>query len=1574
MSRSVEHRKLSPASSALAIIMALTVIGAPFVVGSSAGEPSEETVLRMGFVDMVESLNPNIGLNEVSWIFYGLVYDCLQSVNEGLAPSPNLAIGWGVAEDFEPYGSVWDYNLTRNAHWHDGQPLTADDVVFTLNLNAEHYTTMWAYQPYSYFMEYAEKLDDHTVRVHFFDRFTDEPMPIAFGSLLPIHVLPEHLLRSYSATEISFNWDGLFHDSEPPLVGTGPFMATQDIYQEFLVGDKLTLVRNPYYHWAQDRLETVKFDKLEMHFFDDATAMTLALEIGDLDVVQLPTQELADYIALKDKVTNGQLENITAYDGLKCTQHWTSVLINQNTFGPNPSRLDPIIRQAMAIATDKEYINDNFYLGLGEPGTTMISPVNEKWHYEPIGGETYDFDIAAANALLEDAGYRYVDGSTTRLCTADSWAVQENLVPEDYPLTYQMGVRQEHPEEADIARYLQSEWEKIGIGLDYTIMSEAALGAYVYSYAYDTAIWYWASDPDPSYILFCMSENSWNGWNDNMYSTYEYEENFTASIQEFVVNQREEYVDNCQRHHYLDVGHIVLDYVPQAYAWRTDTFSGWGDWEANPGRSIDACWSGNPLYFDLVPTDYDPDYDSRTLMTSAEITGTEGDNGWYVSDVTVEIEKFYLWNDTLAPVTKAILTGDMGENGWATSEVAVELSAVDDISGVDATYYSVDGGAWQTYSEAFLISDEGMHEVVFYSIDGNGNRETNRTVEVNIDWSTPIVVIQLPDGYQFNSSTVVVELLCYDDLSGVWLCECSLDGGSWTICGEDNVVLQDLSDGNHTLNVTVYDRAGNFAQDTVWFSVKSDDTPPAGGNGTVSYFWHDMFNHPLGPWYDNRTLNYGDEWVITDEYPHMYIWTGEPIGNTQIKTFMLLDVNASELPGINMNDNPQFLPYLSGPYGERGGNAVLDWYMNYATFEECAGKLGSQALAYYDGWFVELNGTISLDEQASKTVLGITDAQFDDFDTWWTANGADVEAEWQEWMEYEASGERLCIYTAYEYYLDFVYFVIDGEKVGDEIVLTFDTISWGAEAFIFRWLREAFMPTEWYMEDMTMQATIGPDEANVAIEAAVGYALTASESIETGEPCWVWEAMLQDCVESTYNWPISAFDPYAEMEYFCRYPGNDWHHYVMPYDYTPAAWNLSANETLKIQWPDTELIFFVHDEESAVDPLDSDTLDILVDDVRVFMANVTCNYLQPGPSDLEDQIFIDTENRTIEFVGPIDSWTWSKDQTAHEWLADEWDRLGMLPYGIPFLEFRPDSDGPVPELVIQDVPSSVEEGEPFNFNVTIRDAVTGDPLTGYRGTVNFTSSDPAAVLPENYEYVAGDAGRHEFVVTFDTAGTHWLMAIDVVNSSLVDTISDILVVESPIRALYDMASEEEASVYYRIDSGDWQIYDAPFIISDDGMHVVERYSVDTDGDIEDIRSCEIKVDKTAPELVIGADDGAEFSANDVNITWTCSDACSGVDQLEYSLDGGEFSDCDNDGWILLANLDPGEHDILLKAYDEAGNVETDTLAFVVTPEETVDARDYTLAIGVAVVCIAAAIAVLLMYTLRRKRLGREPSE
>src|SRR4029077_14945436 len=87
-------------------------------------------------------------------------------------------------------------------------------------------------------------------------------------------------------------------------------------------------------------------------------------------------------------------------------------------------------------------------------------------------------------------------------------------------------------------------------------------------------------------------------------------------------------------------------------------------------------------------------------------------------------------------------------------------------------------------------------------------------------------------------------------------------------------------------------------------------------------------------------------------------------------------------------------------------------------------------------------------------------------------------------------------------------------------------------------------------------------------------------------------------------------------------------------------------------------------------------------------------------------------------------------------------------------------------------PSQTTAGAANNFTVTVKDSL-GNVVTGYTGTVHFTSSDAAAVLPNDYAFVAADSGTHTFSATLKTAGSQSITATDASNGSINGTQSGI---------------------------------------------------------------------------------------------------------------------------------------------------------------------------------------------------------
>lgn len=560
---------------------------------SEATHAASSSTLRIGMIEAIDSLNPFIGVNDNAYIFYGLVYDYLTAVDQDLKIKPNLATSWYIVPDELPYGSVWQYNLTHNAYWHDGEPFTADDVVFTIEYQiGPNYASMWAYQPYTRFIDYVEKIDDYTVRIHFKD-IAGNPAPCPFGDALMMPIVPKHIWSEISPFDAGFSYSNYFP------IGTGPFMCTEKTKDEYISGDYITLVKNPRYHGEKEYGKKVNFEKLILKFYLEPAAMLVDIQKGAIDLVAL---NAPNYKNLMDWLERNPTDAIGHYAGLSCTGFSVELIVCMNPESGNKTnnlRLDPEVRKAMAHAINKTFIRDSIYAGYAEIGSTIISPIYGDYYWSPNASEIYDYNISKANAILDAAGYVWDDQHKWRVAGPGN-----PYAPAGTPLKFTATVEQELVEDRDTINFLKEEWKQIGIEIIPEFVNTAQWGTIVYGGSYDLAMTYWSGDPDPNYLLFVQSRFAIGGWSENWYSNPRYDENYTASQQAIDHRTRVGYVHNCSRISYLDAAFIVTVYPYGCWAWRADHFSGWGDWGAHPGRQLSSFWTANDLYFDLEPIEH----------------------------------------------------------------------------------------------------------------------------------------------------------------------------------------------------------------------------------------------------------------------------------------------------------------------------------------------------------------------------------------------------------------------------------------------------------------------------------------------------------------------------------------------------------------------------------------------------------------------------------------------------------------------------------------------------------------------------------------------------------------------------------------------------------------------------------------------------------------------------------------------------------------------------------------------------------------------------------------------------------
>jgi len=178
------------------------------------------------------------------------------------------------------------------------------------------------------------------------------------------------------------------------------------------------------------------------------------------------------------------------------------------------------------------------------------------------------------------------------------------------------------------------------------------------------------------------------------------------------------------------------------------------------------------------------------------------------------------------------------------------------------------------------------------------------------------------------------------------------------------------------------------------------------------------------------------------------------------------------------------------------------------------------------------------------------------------------------------------------------------------------------------------------------------------------------------------------------------------------------------------------------------------------------------------------------------------------------------------------------------------------------------------------------------------------------------------------------------------------------------------ATFYRIGtSGSWSVYSSPFVISSDGNRTVQFYSMDNAGNIESVKNISVRIDRTAPTLSINQTAGFEVTANYAIISWIGTDATTGIDRFEVSIDGGAFVSVGMEMSYNFSGLADGSHNVTVKAIDATGNEVNKTIQFTVNtsvPDGEVPSNDLML-YGAIIAIIVVIIVVALVIMMRKKK-------
>ncbi|MET0687560.1 MAG: ABC transporter substrate-binding protein [Solirubrobacteraceae bacterium] len=510
--------------------------GSPPAAAQDGGKP----ILTIGLQQGIDNMNPIRGYTVAAFEAWNMQYATLTDKK-----AEDFSIAPGLAESWEGEGQEYTYTLRPDLKWSDGQPLTAEDVAWTINTSREeewlnHFATTGNLT--------AEALSDTEVKVT--SDVPDPKLPI-----LDVYILPKHVYGEFDKKGRT-KFDG------QTSVGSGPFTL-----DEFKKGQFARFKSNPNYWQGQPALDEVIIRK-----YNNADAMVAALRSGEVDFVQSPpeTQFLSleeddDFTTLKGAQGGFDELAINGGDGLK---------------KPHPALEDIEVRKAIMHAIDKQTIVDRVLRGLAEPAQAMSVSADPKWTPEIPADQQFDFDLDKANKILDDAGYEDTDGDGVRVMPGGG-----------EPLNFRYAVRSESEVSPQIAEFITGWLKEIGIDTTQKTYDDGQLGEVIGRGDYDMFVWGWTPyvDPDTQLGYFTCDQiasdpdDPLNYYNDANYCDPEYDKLYKQQKVELDPEKRVQIVHDMLTRFYSQAVYLPLYNQADLQAYRTDRFEGFQRQPAETG-------------------------------------------------------------------------------------------------------------------------------------------------------------------------------------------------------------------------------------------------------------------------------------------------------------------------------------------------------------------------------------------------------------------------------------------------------------------------------------------------------------------------------------------------------------------------------------------------------------------------------------------------------------------------------------------------------------------------------------------------------------------------------------------------------------------------------------------------------------------------------------------------------------------------------------------------------------------------------------------------------------------------------
>jgi peptide/nickel transport system substrate-binding protein len=483
-----------------------------------AGQPAYGDIMVRGDIGDASNLIPLLASDSPSHNIAGLVYNGLVKYDKDMEIIGDLAESWDISAG----GLVITFHLRRGVKWHDGQPFTAADVLFTYQVTVDPKTPT-AYAGDFMKVKKAEVLDAYTFRVTYDKPFA--PALISWGNA----VLPRHLLFGKDITKSPL--------SRHPI-GTGPYKL-----KEWIAGQKIVLISNTDYFEGRPYI-----DGYITRIIPDTATMFLELRAQGISLMDLTPLQYT-----RQTENNLFKENFNKYSYLG----FKYVYLGYNL--KNPLFTDKRVRQAISYAINKEEIISGVLLGLGKPATGPYKPGT--WAYNS-NVKIYNFNPQKARQLLSDAGWKDTKGTGI-------------LEKDGKPFIFEIVTNQGNDTRQKCAEIIQRQLKEIGITVKIRILEWAAfVNDFITKRRFDAVILGWSISLDPdAYDVWHSSKTAPEELNFMSYNNPAADEMLERGRSTFDQNQRKKYYDRFQEILAEDQPYTFL-YVPEELIIISNRFRG----------------------------------------------------------------------------------------------------------------------------------------------------------------------------------------------------------------------------------------------------------------------------------------------------------------------------------------------------------------------------------------------------------------------------------------------------------------------------------------------------------------------------------------------------------------------------------------------------------------------------------------------------------------------------------------------------------------------------------------------------------------------------------------------------------------------------------------------------------------------------------------------------------------------------------------------------------------------------------------------------------------------------------------